>query len=108
MPPEAWRGGINLILYGLQFTPKLGENEAAITADAIIEYRTFGQGPRFFLNAIQSALATDAVIMTEEWDDPPYGREDLRHSEEEVREFLAMVAQNLIRRRPWPSKQSDS
>lgn len=92
-----------MIIYGLLFIEDLDEATAAMTADAIIMYRTFGQGPQFFLEAIEGGLASDAVIMTEEWAEPPYGREDLRHSEEEVRKFLAMVADEL-RRRPWPPK----
>jgi hypothetical protein len=104
MSVEAWRGGINMMLYGIQFITDLDETKAAITADAIVEYRGFGQGPRFFLDAIQDALATDAVIQTAEWAEPPYGREDLNHSEEDVRRFLALVAEDLLRRQPWPPR----
>ncbi|MCV7288949.1 hypothetical protein H7J87_26830 [Mycolicibacterium wolinskyi] len=93
-----------MILYGIQFTTKLDQVTAAVTADAIIGYNTFDDGPQFYLDAINAALASDAVIMTEEWAEPPYGREDLRHTEQEVRQFLAHVAEDLIRRQPWPPK----
>ncbi|KHO25773.1 hypothetical protein [Mycolicibacterium setense] len=104
MTAETWRGGINMILYGLENTKELDEANAALMADAMVEYRYFVDGPQFFLTAIQDALATRAVIMTDEWAEPPYGLEELRHSEGEVRNFLAMVAEQLKRRQPWPPK----
>ncbi|AIY44288.2 hypothetical protein G155_00315 [Mycobacterium sp. VKM Ac-1817D] len=44
------------------------------------------------------------MIMTEDWAEPPYGREELRHTESDMREFLAMVGDELRRRQPWPPK----
>lgn len=70
MAAEAWRGGVNTILYGMLFKEDLHETNAAITADAVIEYRSFGQGPQVFLDAIQGALATDTLIMTEQCAEP--------------------------------------
>lgn len=64
MPAESWRGAINMILYSIQLITDLDASNAEITADAIVEYRTFGDGPRPFLAAITDALATDTVIMT--------------------------------------------
>lgn len=93
-----------MILYSIQLITDLDASNAEITADAIVEYRTFGDGPRPFLAAITDALATDTVIMTPEWAEPAYGREDLRHSEADVRRFLAMVAEELIKRQPWPPR----
>lgn len=104
MPSESWRGAVNMLIYSIELISDLSAANAAITADAIIEYRSFGNGPEFFLTRITDALATDAVLMTPEWAEPPYGREDLRHSEEDVRQFLAMVAAELRRRQPWPPK----
>ena len=101
---EAWRGAVNMILYGMLFKEDLDGANAAITADAIIEYRSFVQGPAFFLDAIQDALATDAPIMTEMWAEPPHGMEELRHSEEGMRRFLGLIADELRRRQPWPPK----
>ncbi|CRZ17159.1 hypothetical protein [Mycolicibacterium neworleansense] len=93
-----------MILYHLLFIAELDAANAEMTADAIIMYRTFGQGPQFFLDAIEGALASDAEIMTEGWAEPPHDREDLRHTEADMREFLAMVAGELRRRQPWPPK----
>ena len=104
MTSESWRGAINMLIYSVELISDLDNTKASITADAIIEYRTFGNGPQFFLTAIADALATDAVIMTAEWAEPAYGREDLRHSEQEMRQFLAMIADHLRRRQPWPPK----
>jgi hypothetical protein len=104
MTTEAWRGGINMILYGMLFKKDLDEANAAMTADAIIEYRSFGQGPKFFLDAIQGALASNTLIMTDEWAEPPHGMDELRHSEDDMRRFLALIAENLRRRQPWPPK----
>ena len=70
----------------------------------MIHYYTFGNGPQFFLDAIQAALASGAVLLTPDWAEPPYGREDLRHTEDQIRKFLAMIADNLIRRQPWPPR----
>lgn len=104
MTPEPWRGPINMLIYSVELVSDLNDANAAITADAIIEYRTFENGPQFFLTAIRDALADDAVIMTPEWAEPAYGREDLRHTEQEMREFLSTIAKHLQRRQPWPPK----
>lgn len=104
MATESWRGAINMILYGLLLKENLDETNAAITADAIIEYRSFGQGPRFFLDAIQEALSSNKPIMTGMFAEPPHGLDELRHSEDDMRSFLASVAENLRRRQPWPPK----
>ncbi|NOP98324.1 hypothetical protein [Mycolicibacterium fortuitum] len=104
MTKKSWRGGVDMIIYHMQFIEDLGAMNAEMLADAFIMYRTFGQGPQFFLDTIEGALASDAVIMTEDWAEPPYGREELRHTESDMREFLAMVGDELRRRQPWPPK----
>lgn len=104
MDTEPWRGAINMILYSLLFQENLDESNAAITADAIIEYRSFGQGPRFFLDAIQEALSSDTAIMTGAFAEPPHGLDNLRHSEDDMRGFLASIAENLRSRQPWPPR----
>lgn len=104
MTSEPWRGAINMLIYSVELINDLNDANASITADAIIEYRTFENGPEFFLTAITDALASDAVIMTPEWAEPAYGREDLRHTEQEMRQFLSMTAKHLKRRQPWPPK----
>lgn len=91
-----------MILYGIETTVDLDQTNATYMADAMVERRYFVDGPQFFLDAIDGALATEAVIMTSQWAEPPYGREDLRHSEQEVRQFLTMVAEELRQRQPWP------
>jgi hypothetical protein len=91
-----------MILYGIETTVDLDQTNASYMADAMVERRYFVDGPQFFLDAIDEALATEAVIMTPQWAEPPYGREDLRHSEHEVRQFLTMVAEKLRQRQPWP------
>lgn len=104
MATESWRGAINMILYGLLFKENLDDANAAMTADAIIEYRSFGQGPEFFFNAIEEALSSDTPIMTGVFAEPPHGLDELRHSEHDMRSFLASIAENLRRRQPWPPK----
>lgn len=104
MATESWRGAINMILYGLLFKENLDETNSAMTADAIIEYRSFGQGPRFFLDAIQEALSSDTPIMAGIFAEPPHGLDELRHSEDDMRSFLASIAENLRKRQPWPPK----
>ncbi|WP_396902506.1 hypothetical protein [Mycolicibacterium sp.] len=104
MTKKSWRGEVDMIIYHMQFIEDLGAMNAEMLADAFIMYRTFGQGPQFFLDTIEGALASDAVIMTEDWAEPPYGREELRHTESDMREFLAMVGDELRRRQPWPPK----
>ncbi len=101
MSTESWRGGVNKVLYALETTVHLDEANASIMADAMIERRYFVDGPQFFLDVIRDALSTDAVIITDEWAEPPYGREDLRRTERDIRRFLALVAQNLHERQPW-------
>ena len=100
---EFWRGTINLILYSIQFTTELDNTKADAIADAIVEYRTFSDGPQVFLEALQAALDSETVILTPDWSEPAYGREDLRRTEGEIRQFLHAVVQRLIHRQPWPS-----
>ena len=108
MNTESWRGAIDMIIYNMLFTEDLGAANAELLADAFIMYRTFGQGPQFFLDAIEGALASDAVIMTEDWAEPPHGLEKLRHTESDMRGFLAMVGDELRRRQPWPPRPERS
>lgn len=108
MGGEAWRGGIDMILYSLLFTENLDATNAAFMAQAMVEYRYFTDGPQFFLDTIEDALASDAVIMTEDWAEPPHGLEKLRHTESEMRGFLAMVGDELRRRQPWPPRPERS
>ncbi|OBI57909.1 hypothetical protein A5667_19010 [Mycolicibacterium fortuitum] len=97
-----------MIIYHMQFIEDLGATNAEMLADAFIMYRTFGQGPQYFLDAIEGALASDAVIMTEDWAEPPHGLEKLRHPESDMRGFLAMVGDELRLREPWPPRPERS
>ncbi|MDH6465816.1 hypothetical protein M2302_006018 [Micromonospora sp. A200] len=92
MPRDDWKGVVNQILYGLIFTVELDEAAAARMAEAMVERRLFGAGPRVYAAAIARARRHRGPL-TDELPTP--------HDEERFREFLELLAVQLDARRPW-------
>jgi hypothetical protein len=81
-----WRGPINQILYGIQFTSTLDSTMASQMAEAMVARRYFRDGPQLYLQAIRSSR-TYAGPLNDEIETP--------HSEDAIRSFLALVADQL-------------
>lgn len=81
-----WRGPINQILYGIQFTRELDGTQASQIAEAMAARRYFRDGPQVYLQAIRSSR-TYTGPLNDEIETP--------HSESAIRSFLALVADQL-------------
>jgi hypothetical protein len=54
--PDTVRGTINMILYGIDFAPDLGDGSVDRCADAIVNHRGFRDPPARFAGAIDAVL----------------------------------------------------
>lgn len=81
-----WRGPVNEILYGIQFTPVLDDAVVEKIAVAMIDGRYFGSGAAVYASAIHRALAQDGTL------DQVVGTP---HGEERLRAFLTRLGSRL-------------
>ena len=91
--PRTWAGRINEILYGLLFKTHLDDAVVEQMTRSMIERRSFGDGPAVYAEAIPHALAYSGPL-NDEIETP--------HSEGQIREFLARLADGLDALKPWP------
>jgi hypothetical protein len=91
-PADLWRGTINQILYGAA-PGRLDDETAERTAQAMVDYRVFVDGPAAYLSAIEQALRSGGTLA---------GGLPVNLSETEFRDFLSRIRARLIAAQPWP------
>lgn len=93
MNDENWRFRIGQIVYGLMFARTLDGNLVQRVTEDIVTRRSLREGPEAYDSAIAFALGSSEQLST---------LHETKHSETELRDFLARVQQALEARRPWP------
>ncbi len=91
---QQWRGVVNAVLYGVQFSDTLGPEEVSRVSTALLTEPLGNLHPEQEYQALVEALRSneelDTVVRT-------------KHSESEVRQFLNNIVAELDDRRPWPT-----
>lgn len=91
---QPWRGVVNAVLYGVQFSDVLGPEEVGRVSTALLTEPLGNLHPeeeyRALVEALRSNEELDTVVRT-------------KHSESDVRQFLNDIVAELDDRRPWPS-----
>ncbi|MFG1943150.1 SseB family protein [Nonomuraea sp. NPDC048826] len=96
-PPWGWRRVACFLLYTLQFQPALDDDLARLRAGGLVlePFRGFTREEEY--EGLQEALASDeelVELLPTPWPVP--------HDEQDVRDFLRRVLEQMDLRRPWP------
>lgn len=91
---DNWRGGINQLLYGLNFAREITDDMVGRVADSVVLYRGFSGGPEAYCRAINTALASGEDLRLPN-QLPQFGRD-------QIEAFLRAVVNRLDEMRPWP------
>ncbi|MFB7724464.1 hypothetical protein [Nocardia sp. NPDC056100] len=89
---QQWRGVVNAVLYGVQFSDTLGPEEVSRVSTALLT------GPLGALTLDEKYGALVAALESNEELDTVVR---IKHSESELRDFLGRVVAELDGRRPW-------
>ena len=86
------RAELNSVVYGLFRAPGLSREVAASMVEAMIAREYFVDGPEAYEKAISQALGQPDPVTADL--EPPYG-------EAEVRAFLKLVHEEVVRQKPY-------
>ncbi|XVV07393.1 hypothetical protein ACQPW3_19225 [Actinosynnema sp. CA-248983] len=86
------RAELNAVVYGLFRAPSLDREVAASMVEAMIAREYFVDGPEAYEKALAQALSQPDPVTADL--EPPYG-------EAQVRAFLKLVHEELVKAKPW-------
>lgn len=86
-----WRGSVTQILYGLQYVTVLDGRAAIDMSRAIVARRCLADGPQFYLEAIEAAIAQSESVCVV----------PTPHTDNTLRPFLHALAGELRNLLPW-------